>query len=69
MNTITQTTVTVPVLWDQKQTAEYLRVSPKFLERDRWKGAKIPYVKVGRGVRYRAADVIAFVEQNSVEVA
>lgn len=64
---ITQTTVTVPVLWNQKQTAEYLDVSPKWLERDRWIGAKIPYIKVGRSVRYRASDVVAFVDQNSVE--
>ena len=69
MQSITQTTVTVPVLWDQKQTAEYLGVSHKWLERDRWVGARIPYVKVGRGVRYRAADVVAFVEQNSVTAA
>jgi hypothetical protein len=69
MQSITQTTLTVPVLWDQRQTADYLGVSPKWLERDRWLGAKIPYVKVGRGVRYRAADVVAYVESNSVEVA
>ena len=69
MNTetnITTTTTVVPVLWDQKQTAEYLKVSHKFLERDRWKGATIPYVKVGRAVRYRAADVLAFIDSNSV---
>lgn len=69
MQSITQTTATVPVLWDQKQTAEYLGVSHKWLERDRWIGAKIPYIKIGRGVRYRASDVVAYVEQNSVEVA
>ena len=64
---ITTTTAVVPVLWDQMKTAKYLGVSHKFLERDRWKGATIPYVKVGRAVRYRAADVLAFIDSNSVE--
>lgn len=36
-----------------KQAAEFLRVSEAFLERDRWAGAKIPFIKVGaRAVRY-----------------
>lgn len=64
MHTDTATTTTVPVLWDQRQTAEYLDVSPKWLERDRWQGATIPYLKVGRAVRYRAADVITYVNRN-----
>ena len=64
---ITTSTVEVPALWDQKRTADYLGVSHKFLERDRWKGATIPYVKVGRAVRYRAADVMAFIDANSVQ--
>ena len=64
---VTQATVTVPVLWSTQKTAEYLGVSPKWLERDRWKGAKIPYIKVGRSIRYRATDVITYIDQNSVE--
>ena len=64
---ITQATVEVPALWDTYQTAEYLKVSPKWLERDRWKGATIPYVKVGRSVRYRASDVLAYLAENSVD--
>jgi hypothetical protein len=30
-----------------KETAELLGVSMAFLERDRWAGARIPFVKVG----------------------
>jgi excisionase family DNA binding protein len=37
-----------------KEAARYLGVSRAFLERDRWAGARIPFVKVGsRAVRYR----------------
>ena len=36
-----------------KEAARFLGVSAAFLERDRWAGARIPFVKVGsRAVRY-----------------
>ncbi len=63
------TTTVVPVLWDQRKTADYLDVSPKWLERDRWQGATIPYIKIGRAVRYRASDVLNYVNQNLVGAA
>lgn len=63
---IHQTTTTVPLLWNQKQTAEYLGVSQKWLERDRWAGASIPFVKIGKHVRYRAEDVHAYVERQTI---
>lgn len=46
------------------QAARFLGVSDSFLERDRWAGAKIPFIRVGaRAVRYRPADLEAFVKQ------
>ena len=56
----------VPALWTQDETAQYIGKSLKWLERDRWAGPTIPYVKLGRSVRYRASDVIAVVEANTV---
>lgn len=61
---ITQETVAVPRLITQEAAASLLGVSPKWLERDRWVGATIPFVKVGRGVRYRASDIATFIEAN-----
>ena len=50
-----------------KQAAEILLVSTAFLERDRFLGATIPYVKVGaRAVRYRLDDIQAHLEKNLV---
>lgn len=47
-----------------KQAAYYLGVSAAFLERDRWAGARIPFIKVGtRSVRYRQTDLDSFIEQ------
>ena len=52
-----QTLLTTP------QAAKYLSVSKAFLERDRWAGARIPFIKVGsRAVRYRLADLEAFID-------
>jgi predicted DNA-binding transcriptional regulator AlpA len=43
--------------------AIYLTVSKAFLERDRWAGAKVPFIKIGsRAVRYRVSDLEAYVE-------
>jgi excisionase family DNA binding protein len=40
------------------EAARYLGISKAFLERDRWAGAKIPFIRVGaRAVRYRLQDL------------
>ena len=46
-----------------KQSAQILGVSIAFLERDRWAGARVPFVKIGsRAVRYRYSDLLAYIE-------
>lgn len=46
-----------------RDAARYLGVSMAFLERDRWAGAKIPFVKIGtRAVRYRLADLNTYLD-------
>lgn len=45
------------------EAAAFLSVSKAFLERDRWAGARITFVRVGsRAVRYRLSDLEAFLE-------
>ena len=66
---ISDAVMTEPILWTQHQTATYLGVSEKWLERDRWVGATIPFVKVGRSVRYRAGDVVAYLNANTTVAA
>lgn len=52
-------------LYTTAQAANFLGVSKAFLERDRWAGARIPFVRVGsRAVRYRQSDLDAFIEAN-----
>lgn len=46
------------------EAAAYLCVSKAFLERDRWAGARIPFIRVGsRSVRYRRTDLETYVEK------
>lgn len=46
-----------------KEAAPILGVSVAFLERDRWAGARVPYIKIGsRAVRYRQSDLATYIE-------
>ncbi|MGD8843670.1 MAG: helix-turn-helix domain-containing protein [Gammaproteobacteria bacterium] len=46
-----------------REAARLLGVSKAFLERDRWAGARIPFIKVGsRAVRYRMSDLNAYLD-------
>jgi len=45
------------------QAAAYLCLSKAFLERDRWAGAKVPFIKIGsRAVRYRMQDLDDYIQ-------
>ncbi|MEO6563431.1 MAG: helix-turn-helix domain-containing protein [Nitrosospira sp.] len=45
------------------QAARYLGLSKAFLERDRWAGARVPFIKIGsRAVRYRLQDLEQYIE-------
>ena len=55
------------VLWDEKQAADYLGLNHKTLTT--WRTNKrynLPFIKVGRLVRYRPEDVEAFLESRTV---
>lgn len=46
-----------------QQAAKLLGVSVAFLERDRWAGARVPFIKIGaRAVRYRYSDLLSYIE-------
>lgn len=49
-------------LFSSKEAARYLGMSVAFLERDRWAGARIAFVKIGRSVRYRRSDLERYIE-------
>ena len=57
--------VTLPRLLTQRDLAAYLGKSTAWCERARWAGDGPRFVKLGRHVRYRADDVMAWVDENA----
>lgn len=50
-------------LLNTKEAANFLNLSCAFLERDRWAGAKVPFIKISaRAVRYRLADLESYIQ-------
>ncbi len=49
--------------WTTEQAAEFLQIKPTTLEQWRWKGKSPRFIKLGRCVRYRKADLEAFMNE------
>jgi excisionase family DNA binding protein len=51
----------------QKEAADYLKLSEATLERDRWRGGDIPFVRVGpRSIRYDLDELNTYIERKTV---
>jgi hypothetical protein len=50
-------------LFNQTVIAHVLDCSTATMERDRWSGGGIPFIKINRLVRYRKADVLEWLGQ------
>jgi excisionase family DNA binding protein len=53
-----------PELLTETEAAELLRQRVKTLQARRVTGGGVPFVKIGRTVRYRRADVLAYIAAN-----
>jgi hypothetical protein len=52
----------------QKEAADYLDLSEATLERDRWRGGEIPYIRVGpRAIRYDLTQLNTYLETKTVK--
>lgn len=49
-------------LWNETEAARYLGLSVEFMQQDRSKAVRIPFIKIGRSVRYEPCEVIGFKE-------
>ena len=49
--------------WTTKQAAEFLQIKETTLEQWRWNGKSPRYIKMGRCVRYRKADLETFMNE------
>jgi hypothetical protein len=50
-------------LFNQQTIAAVLSCSTQLLERNRWAGTSVPYLKIGRKVLYRKSNVLSFLQQ------
>ena len=55
-------------LLDTKQASDFLGVNDKSLANSRYTGTgiQIPYIKMGKIVRYRQSDLEAYIEKNTL---
>lgn len=53
-------------LLSEREASRLLGVSPAWLARDRWHGPSIPFVKIGKQVRYRRADLLDYIGRHVV---
>lgn len=51
-------------LLDEKEAADYLGMTVKFLQARRWKRLPPNYCKIGSACRYRRDDLDSFIEDN-----
>ena len=58
--------VEVHKLLTQQQAVDLIAMSPAWFEMSRFKGTGIPYVKIGRSVRYREQDLAKFVNDRLI---
>lgn len=56
----------LPVLLTEAQVSEATGLPAASLKAERTRGTGLPYVKFGRRVRYRADDVTAYIDANTV---
>jgi excisionase family DNA binding protein len=52
-----------PAVLTTTEAAAYLSIQPTTLEQWRWNGKSPRFVKIGRSVRYRVADLDAFLAE------
>ena len=54
------------VLLTEKEVQELYKINVKTLQRERCSGSGIPYVKLGRRVRYKVSDINTYLEKKTI---
>ena len=57
----TSLSIELPRLLSVKQASSYTGLSESTLNNARWRGDGPPYIKLGRSVRYRAEDLLSYI--------
>lgn len=59
----------LPKYMKAEQVSELLDITEASLAQDRYRNEGIPYIKIGKRVRYERDDVLAYLEQSKVQTA
>lgn len=62
----TTLSIELPRLLSVKQASLYTGLSESTLNNARWRGDGPPYIKLGRTVRYRAKDLLSYIDTREV---
>ena len=54
------------VLLTEKEVQELYKLNVKTLQRERFNGSGIPYIKLGRRVRYKVSDINTYLEKKTI---
>jgi hypothetical protein len=57
----------IDTLFPQTTLCAVMDHSKAQAERNRWAGAGVPFIKIGRSVRYRKYDILAYLEKYRVQ--
>ena len=55
----------LPVLMTTAEVAAFIRASKQSLDQDRYLGRGLPYVRIGRKIRYRREEVLKYLDANT----
>ena len=56
----------LPALMTTAEVADFIRASKQSLDQDRYLGRGLPYVRIGRKIRYRKEDVLEYLDANTI---
>lgn len=67
MTTLIQNNIHIAKLISAGEAAKILGVKETTLSQQRWRGCKsLPWVKLGKSVRYKISDIEAYIERNTI---
>ncbi|ORV53085.1 hypothetical protein AWC03_21295 [Mycobacterium europaeum] len=56
----------MPALMTTAEVADLIRASKESLNQDRYLGRGLPYVRIGRKIRYRREDILKYLSDNTI---
>lgn len=57
----------LPDILTERETSRAIRLAPSTLRNARHHRKLLPFIRVGRSVRYRKSDIVAYLDANRVE--